>query len=677
MTQTSDPTPAVGPGTLRAEAAGPARGPVKEVRLLLPVWGEPFIVQFLRISLPTLLAPGNLPAIAAVVPCTFVFLTDTEGASLLREHPATAYLRGICQVEFDIIDDLITGENYSTTLTLGYARAMRSRGLAMCDTCFFFLISDYIMADGSLRNVLARVQSGYNGVLAGNFQVVEEDAKEPLFERFETGKPSIVIAPRDLMSWGLNYLHPMTLANTVNFPVYFSTHSNRLFWRVDENTLIGRFYLMHMIAIRPEVTNFEIGSSCDYSFIPEMCPSGNVHVVADSDEYLVVEMQRRAHEEKFIRLGAVDRGALAKSLGGWTTARHRINARSAVIYRAGEASAALPEMIEDSRLFIEAIESRLPAAQPYRNHPYWVMAIAAHRRAVAAKQETADQSGMQNNTPARPFDYHDFLYKLRDRFFGRGSQVRPWHPRWPDYRMIERLAKKYASNKANARFLMLSSQPAAFGNWPKIPTGKVDSISIHTVLAANPDSYERFVGCYDGCFLALYESELPHLRKLLMRISPMLRPGDHLVIFIVNGAAGLLINWRFNQDILRQAGALSDRHLSFAEAQFVPAGWSAWTVLAALRSLFGTSVRNPFYFLLGGVPMALLMLFSLLGNVVGRWAVSRPSRNQLCSSVGIAMRVQTESLEHPGRAEFTELELAGRRFEPGMTRTKAPGVESV
>jgi len=45
---------------------------------------------------------------------------------------------------------------------------------------------------------------------------------------------------------------------------------------VDTETLIGRFYLLHMICIRPEVTDFVIGSSCDYSFVPEMCPSANI-----------------------------------------------------------------------------------------------------------------------------------------------------------------------------------------------------------------------------------------------------------------------------------------------------------------------------------------------------------------------------------------------------------------
>ncbi len=307
--------------------------------MLLPVWGTQYIGQFLQSSLPTLLAPHNLPSIAKSLPCKFSFLTSSEGAEILREHPAVVYLRNICDVEIKNIEDLITGDNYSTTITLAYARAVREVGAAMVDTCFFFLISDYIMADGSLANVMKRMQAGSSAVVAGNFQVVEEEAREPFFSKFDTGEPEIVLQSRDLVQWAMRYLHPMTIANMVNFPLCHSVHSNRLFWRVDENTLIGRFYLMHMICIRPETADFKIGSSCDYSFVPEMCPSGNVHVLTDSDEYLVVEMQPHHHEQGLLRLGAVYQNQLIGSLAEWTTAVHRKNAHSAVVYHASDVPA--------------------------------------------------------------------------------------------------------------------------------------------------------------------------------------------------------------------------------------------------------------------------------------------------------------------------------------------------
>ena len=57
------------------------------VRLLLPVWGQRYLRRFFEFSLPTMIAPGNIPALAAALPCTFVFLTSAQDAELIAEHP--------------------------------------------------------------------------------------------------------------------------------------------------------------------------------------------------------------------------------------------------------------------------------------------------------------------------------------------------------------------------------------------------------------------------------------------------------------------------------------------------------------------------------------------------------------------------------------------------------------
>src|SRR5262249_36783370 len=158
--------------------------------------------------------------------------------------------------EIHPIDDLITDGNHTATITLAFARAVRQAGAAMTDTCFIFLVSDYLIADGSLRSVVQRIRQGASGVVAGNFQIVAEDAIPAFRRRIEPGSTAIVVPPRELMSWSLAHLHPATVANMVNFGLSHNAHTNRLFWRVDDSTLIGRFYLMHMIGIRPEVTDF-------------------------------------------------------------------------------------------------------------------------------------------------------------------------------------------------------------------------------------------------------------------------------------------------------------------------------------------------------------------------------------------------------------------------------------
>src|SRR3974377_1955267 len=129
------PAPSPPPWTRSSQCSDKNREAPKAIQLLLPVWGTRFISQFLQVSLPTLLAPGNLPSIAKSLPCRFIFLTSSEDIVDLRNHPAIQrHLRGLCEVEFTDIDDLITGDNYSTTVTLAYARAVRAAGDAIVDT---------------------------------------------------------------------------------------------------------------------------------------------------------------------------------------------------------------------------------------------------------------------------------------------------------------------------------------------------------------------------------------------------------------------------------------------------------------------------------------------------------------------------------------------------------------
>src|SRR5262249_33148693 len=161
---------------------------------------------------------------------------------------------------------------------------------------------------------------------------------------------------------------------------------NRLLWSVDNNTIIGRFYLLHMICIRPEIVDFIIGSSCDYSFVPEMCPRGNVVIITDSDEYLVVELQPHDHEGRFLSLGPYSVERLARSLSEWTTSRHRTNAEQAIIFHSGQISEKLTETLAEAEEFVRELTLHLdPTPQPYRNHPYWLGAIGAFNRAIAAR----------------------------------------------------------------------------------------------------------------------------------------------------------------------------------------------------------------------------------------------------------------------------------------------------
>jgi len=128
----------------------------------------------------------------------------------------------------------------------------------------------------------------------------------------------------------------------VNFPLSHTAHTNRLFWRVDQNTLIGRFYLMHMICIRPEIDDFVIGSVVRLFLHSGDVSVGAVETLTDSDEYLVVEMQPREHERDFFGSAPLIRRARRDAF----RMDHRAppgDARAILVFHVKDVPASLPD----------------------------------------------------------------------------------------------------------------------------------------------------------------------------------------------------------------------------------------------------------------------------------------------------------------------------------------------
>jgi hypothetical protein len=517
------------------------RPPIKAIRCLLPIWGHAYSRKFLEVALPTWLAAGNLPAISTIAPTEFVLLTSREDEIYIRTHPAFKRLSDICATEVHFIDHLITGSNYSTTITLAYAEAVRATGEDMLDTCFLFLVSDYIVADGSFRSVVERIQVGRSGVLVGNFQVVEEEAL-PWLTHMQQANPSVLqLEPRNLMSWALSHLHPATVANTVNYPITHNDHTNRLFWRVDNQTLIGRFYLMHMIAIRPELRDFIIGSSCDYSFIPEMCPSNNVEIITNSDDYLVIELQPRNHESRSLKTGAQGKVKLARSLSEWTTARHRENSATTVIFHADEIPKSIEPAIAEADRFLSEVNSNLKRKpRPHRNHPYWTGAVAAFKEASGVPL-TDDEWRRALGLPDIELEHAWFarwiVENVRFALFGKPPQVRPWHPRFPDYALINsNLAELELNERSN--LLMISDAPTLFTATFSDGGERVVRIRSSHMLNQSYDVYEPLHDRFDVCLMEIDEREFQRADEMLDRIAPMMRYDGTVLVSVTNRRGG-------------------------------------------------------------------------------------------------------------------------------------------
>jgi 2-polyprenyl-3-methyl-5-hydroxy-6-metoxy-1,4-benzoquinol methylase len=646
-------------GTLIADSeaietplAPEGRVPPKRIKVLEPVWGYEFTQQFLNVSLPTLLAPGNLPALAETLPTEFIFLTGRRDEPMIRDSAGYRSLSAICPVSFRLIDDIITHGNHSTTVTLAFATAVRRTGEAMLDTCFFFLVSDYIVADGSLASVIKLMLAGASAVQSGNFQIIAEDALPWLEGERVPGQDALVLAPRRLMQQALRYMHPSTIANTVNLRVSHNSHANRLFWRVDGNTLIGRFYLLHMLCIRPEVTDFVIGASCDYSFIPEMCPSGNIAVITDSDHYLVVEAQPCHHEADFLRLGPAVPKQIASSLSEWTTTLHRDNVRHMLIFHGADLPVSLGSVIEEADSFISEIGRLLkPKPMPHRGHPYWRGAIAAHHPGIGRQPNEDDWQlmlGRRVNWTTR------LAGGLRNFLLGRAPHVRRWHPRWRDFEG-PRSALAQLLDRPEIRLLIVSSRPTAMTNWLADRSENVRRIPISHLPRAGGDLTDPAEDRFDACYLEISDSELDRAHLVVDQIIPLLRPNAEILLTSYNE------RWFSGAEVFAEKvgnGLPPIFHrldITLSEMQLV--AWSRWRWAANARLLQLAQrvfrrgpILAPFYFIL--IPVQALIAFG--GNLAARRGTWRSGvSGQIVSSVFLRMRAASAGAS-PGQETCTD-----------------------
>ena len=194
----------------------------------------------------------------------------------------------MCDVRLESIDDLLS-RAASVVLTLAYTRAIRTLGAAACEAGFVFLVADYVVADGALRYVLGRLAGGVDAVLAGNFQIVQEAMGPLLAQARAQDGVALCVPPRALVRLALDWLHPATNACMAGNSTLHDPQANRVFWRVGPDTVLGHFYLMHMVAIRPQTVDVIIAGPCDYTFVPEFCPNGCVETNDASAVHLAID----------------------------------------------------------------------------------------------------------------------------------------------------------------------------------------------------------------------------------------------------------------------------------------------------------------------------------------------------------------------------------------------------
>lgn len=352
-----------------------------KVRFLTVLWGREHRARWLGLSLPSLMAAGNLPALAAATNLEVAILTDKRSVSLIRGHPAFHRLQKICRVQFLEIDDLIVGTTYGVTLTLAYARGIMSAGDEQTNTTFVFMNSDFIVADGSLASLANRIKSGHRCIVAPSLRVSAERLL-PRLRKAVSGH-RLLLKPRALVGMALANLHLTALGKTLGQDEFHCLSFNQSYWRVDRSTLLGRYHLLFMLCVRPERPLGPVNSYCDYGFIPELVPSSPMAALTDSDEFFMLELGPEHQEEDLLRFGPARLGHLAESLRGWTTKEHRQSAKFDFVFHSGPLPKELDRVSKDAASYIAGLHARMGRPVTHVHHRYWIRGTQHWLRAKA------------------------------------------------------------------------------------------------------------------------------------------------------------------------------------------------------------------------------------------------------------------------------------------------------
>ena len=78
---------------------------LRHIHLVTVVWGELHRNLLTEVSIPTILAPNNLPAIQKDVVITYSIITTFHDAAIIRNSPAFLTLSNICEVNFIVQDN--------------------------------------------------------------------------------------------------------------------------------------------------------------------------------------------------------------------------------------------------------------------------------------------------------------------------------------------------------------------------------------------------------------------------------------------------------------------------------------------------------------------------------------------------------------------------------------------
>lgn len=181
-----------------------------KIRLVTVVWGREHTDTFLRVGLRTLLAEGNVPALAHANEVIYTIYTTRDDAKRLEAEPAFASLRNQADVRLSLFSDgEIDLANYGSHGIPWNREIELARRLSQA---LFFIMPDVLYAEGTLMRWAAHFSAGAGAIFTIGPQVVLETVVPELERRFPDRDVPCKLNKTELYDILFRHFHPLHAA---------------------------------------------------------------------------------------------------------------------------------------------------------------------------------------------------------------------------------------------------------------------------------------------------------------------------------------------------------------------------------------------------------------------------------------------------------------------------------
>ena len=315
-----------------------------QLNAITVVWGPEYTRFFLDAVVPSLLWPGNLPAIAENHRPAYLLYTTLEDAQVMDAHPAFARLKTVAEVQIHSIEENIADPAKKYEVAASCHKDALSR-VAAEGAALLLLSPDCVYSDGALAHAFGHLRRGKRAVLSASLRAAKEGFEPALAALCGMGgvRPA---DPRALFALAMDHLHPLSRTLLVDSQE-FSTWPSHVYWPVgDEGAegILAHCFHLHPLMVRPREFYRDFRDAMDNDFLAQACPDpAEMHLIDDSDDALGVEVSAQAQFDHLIRPCRFHPANVAEWSHLFANAQHREFFRVPVRFRASAPTSAWAE----------------------------------------------------------------------------------------------------------------------------------------------------------------------------------------------------------------------------------------------------------------------------------------------------------------------------------------------